>query len=73
MRDGDEYVINGHKWYISGAIRPECKVFIFMGRSNSDPNVHKQQSMIIVPRDAHTSGVGEGHAKQAAVTACHAV
>jgi acyl-CoA dehydrogenase len=52
VREGDEYVINGHKWYISGAIRPECKVLIFMGRSNSDPNVHQQQSMIIVPRDA---------------------
>ena len=51
-RDGDEYVINGHKWYISGAIRPECKVFIFMGRSNPENPVHKQQSMIIVPRDA---------------------
>jgi hypothetical protein len=36
-RDGDEYVINGHKWYISGACRPECKVFIFLGRS--DPKV----------------------------------
>ena len=51
QRDGDEYVINGHKWYISGACRPECKVFIFLGRSGGD-STHKQHSMILVPRDA---------------------
>ena len=51
QRDGDEYVINGHKWYISGACRPECKVFIFLGRSGGDAT-HKQHSMILVPRDA---------------------
>jgi len=50
--DGDDYVINGHKWYISGAIRPECKVFIFLGRNKFDGPIHNQQSMIIVPRDA---------------------
>ena len=51
-RDGDEYVINGHKWYITGACRPECKVFIFLGRSGTSGENHKQHSMILVPRDA---------------------
>merc|ERR1712166_872824 len=54
-RDGDEYVINGHKWYISGACRPECKVFILMGRGKAQgatDSIHKQHSMILVPRDA---------------------
>lgn len=48
----DEYVINGHKWYISGAIRPECKVLITLGKTRFDGPVHTQQSMMIVPRDA---------------------
>jgi len=53
VRDGDEYVINGHKWYISGACRPECKVFIFLGRTRgADGELHKSHSMILVPRDA---------------------
>eukprot|EP00405_Crypthecodinium_cohnii_P016462 CAMPEP_0206452244 /NCGR_PEP_ID=MMETSP0324_2-20121206/19835_1 /ASSEMBLY_ACC=CAM_ASM_000836 /TAXON_ID=2866 /ORGANISM="Crypthecodinium cohnii, Strain Seligo" /LENGTH=454 /DNA_ID=CAMNT_0053922307 /DNA_START=88 /DNA_END=1452 /DNA_ORIENTATION=- len=51
-RDGDEYVINGHKWWITGAIRPECKVFILLGRTSFSGPLHKQQSMILVPRDA---------------------
>jgi acyl-CoA dehydrogenase len=55
-RDGDEYVINGRKWWSSGANDPRCKVFIFMGKSDPDnPDRHKQQSMIVVPRD--TPGV----------------
>ncbi|MBC7501938.1 MAG: acyl-CoA dehydrogenase family protein [Herminiimonas sp.] len=55
-RDGDEYVINGRKWWSSGANDPRCKVFIFMGKTDpSNPNRHQQQSMIIVPRD--TPGV----------------
>jgi acyl-CoA dehydrogenase len=56
VRDGDEYVVNGRKWWSSGANDPRCKVFIFMGKSDPD-NVsrHHQQSMIIVPRD--TKGV----------------
>ncbi|WP_334190518.1 acyl-CoA dehydrogenase family protein [Noviherbaspirillum sp.] len=55
-RDGDEYVINGRKWWSSGANDPRCKVFIFMGKTDPDnPNKHQQQSMIIVPRD--TPGV----------------
>ena len=48
----EEYVINGHKWYISGACRPECKVFIFLGLSNPAAARHRQHSMILVPRDA---------------------
>ena len=55
-RDGDHYVINGRKWWSSGANDPRCKVFIFMGKTDpSNPNRHAQQSMIIVPRD--TAGV----------------
>ena len=55
-RDGDHYVINGRKWWSSGANDPRCKLFIFMGKTDPDhPNRHSQQSMIIVPRD--TSGV----------------
>jgi acyl-CoA dehydrogenase len=56
VRDGDHYVINGRKWWSSGANDPRCKLFIFMGMSNPDhPEVHKRQSMIIVPAD--TPGV----------------
>jgi len=53
VRDGDEYVINGHKWYITGACRPENKIFIFLGRSNSsDKSLHNAHSMILVPRES---------------------
>lgn len=56
VRDGDEYVINGRKWWSSGGNDPRCKIFIFMGKSDPDnPNRHQQQSMILVPRD--TPGV----------------
>ncbi|PWR22041.1 acyl-CoA dehydrogenase family protein [Zavarzinia compransoris] len=52
-RDGDHYVVNGRKWWSSGANDPRCKVFIFMGKTDpGNPNRHAQQSMIIVPRDA---------------------
>ncbi|MEV7094915.1 acyl-CoA dehydrogenase family protein [Amycolatopsis sp. NPDC051045] len=51
-RDGDEYVINGRKWYISGAMNPACKIFIVMGKTDPDAAPHQQQSMILVPRDA---------------------
>ena len=55
-REGDEYVINGRKWWSSGAMDPRCKVFIFMGQSDPDnPDRHQRQSMIVVPRD--TAGV----------------
>jgi acyl-CoA dehydrogenase len=51
-RDGDEYVINGRKWWSSGAGDPRCKVFIVMGKTNPDADVHSQQSMVVVPADA---------------------
>ncbi|MBX3641548.1 MAG: acyl-CoA dehydrogenase family protein [Rubrivivax sp.] len=52
-RDGDEYVINGHKWYTTNATDPRCKIAIFMGKTDPDnPDRHKQQSMILVPMDA---------------------
>ncbi|MDM0013166.1 acyl-CoA dehydrogenase family protein [Variovorax sp. J22P168] len=51
-RQGDEYVINGRKWWISGAADPRCKVFITMGKSEPDAPKHSQQSMVIVPADA---------------------
>jgi acyl-CoA dehydrogenase len=55
-RDGDDYILNGRKWWTSGANDPRCKILIFMGKSNPDhPNRHQQQSMILVPID--TPGV----------------
>jgi acyl-CoA dehydrogenase len=50
-RDGDSYVINGRKWWISGAGDPRCKVFIVMGKSDPQAPKHQQQSMIVVPSD----------------------
>jgi acyl-CoA dehydrogenase len=50
-RDGDSYVINGRKWYISGAMNPRCAVFIVMGKTDPDAERHRQQSQILVPRD----------------------
>ena len=52
VRDGDRYVINGHKWWSSGAGDPRCKVAIFMGKTDPAAPKHKQQSMIVVPMDA---------------------
>jgi alkylation response protein AidB-like acyl-CoA dehydrogenase len=52
VRDGDEYVINGHKWWSSGAGDPRCKIAIFMGKTDLTAPLHKQQSMILVPMDA---------------------
>ncbi|PID21815.1 acyl-CoA dehydrogenase [Sporosarcina sp. P3] len=52
VRDGDEYVINGRKWWTSGAGDPRCKVMIFMGKSDPNAAKHEQQSMILVPMDA---------------------
>jgi len=54
-RDGDEYVVNGRKWWSSGAMNPDCEIFIVMGRTAWDGDRHRQQSMILVPRD--TAGV----------------
>ena len=50
-RQGDEYVINGHKWWISGAGDPRCAVFITMGKSDPDAPRHSQQSMVLIPAD----------------------
>lgn len=55
VRDGENYVINGRKWWSSGAMNPNCKVFIVMGKTNPNAPRHLQQSMIIVPKD--TAGV----------------
>ncbi|HYA17343.1 MAG TPA: acyl-CoA dehydrogenase family protein [Bryobacteraceae bacterium] len=52
VRDGDEYVINGLKWWSSGAGDPRCKVSIFMGKTDPAAPKHRQQSMIVVPMDA---------------------
>ncbi len=56
VRDGDEYVINGLKWYTTNATDPRCKIAIFMGKTDpANPDRHKQQSMVLVPMD--TPGV----------------
>ena len=55
VRDGDQYVINGRKWWTSGAGDPRCKILIFMGKTDPTGPKHKQQSMILVPLD--TAGV----------------
>lgn len=52
IRDGDDYVINGRKWWISGAGDPRCAVYIVMGKSDPSAPKHSQQSMILVPADA---------------------
>jgi len=52
VRSGDEYIINGRKWWSSGAGDPRCKIAIFMGKSDPTAAAHKQQSMILVPLDA---------------------
>jgi acyl-CoA dehydrogenase len=52
VRDGNEYVINGRKWWASGAGDPRCKIAIFMGKTDPSAPLHKQQSMILVPIDA---------------------
>ena len=54
-RDGDHYVVNGLKWWASGAADARCKIFIFMGKSDPDAARHKQHSMVLVPID--TPGV----------------
>ncbi len=51
-RDGDEYVLNGRKWYTSGILDPDCKLIIFMGKSDPDAPTYRQQSMVLVPADA---------------------
>jgi acyl-CoA dehydrogenase len=55
VRDGDHYVINGRKWWSSGAMSPRCQILIVMGKTDPDADRHAQQSMVLVPRD--TPGV----------------
>jgi len=75
-RDGDLYVINGRKWWSSGAMDPRCEIFIVMGKSDPNADRHRQQSQILVPRDTpginikrgmhvfgYTDGTHGGHAE----------
>jgi acyl-CoA dehydrogenase len=75
-RDGDAYVVNGRKWWSSGAMDPNCKIFIVMGKTDPGAERHRQQSMILVPRDTpgvsvlrgmhvfgYTDGTHGGHAE----------
>src|SRR5262249_50681790 len=55
VREADAYVINGRKWWSSGAGDPRCRIFIFMGKTDPAAPRHQQQSMILVPRD--TAGI----------------
>ncbi len=52
VRDGDHYILNGRKWWSSGAMDPRCKLFIFMGKNDPSAPRHLQQSMVLVPREA---------------------
>jgi acyl-CoA dehydrogenase len=76
MRDGDQYVINGRKWWSSGAMDERCEILIVMGKTDPDGPRHRQQSMILVPRDTpgvtihrgmhvfgYTDGTHGGHAE----------
>ncbi|MGW2873450.1 acyl-CoA dehydrogenase family protein [Kitasatospora sp. NPDC001225] len=54
-RDGDAYVVNGRKWYITGAMNPDCRILIVMGKTDPAAEPHRRQSMLLVPRD--TPGV----------------
>ena len=51
-RNGNDYIVNGRKWWISGAGDPRCKIYIVMGKTDLNASVHSQQSMILVPSDA---------------------
>src|SRR5215471_1763367 len=76
VRDGDVYVINGRKWWSSGAMDARCQILIVMGKTNPDADRHRQQSQILVPRDTpgvqiergmnvfgYTDGTHGGHAE----------
>jgi acyl-CoA dehydrogenase len=51
VRDGDEYVLNGRKWWTTGGMNPNCRIFIVMGKTDPSASRHRQQSMVLVPRD----------------------
>lgn len=51
VRDGDDYVINGVKWWTTGAMNPDCAIFIVMGKTDPEAHRHRQQSQVLVPRD----------------------
>jgi acyl-CoA dehydrogenase len=59
-RDGGEYVINGRKWFISGAMNPRCQIFIVMGKTDPDGEPNRQQSMVLVPRDTPGMDIKRG-------------
>jgi acyl-CoA dehydrogenase len=60
VRDGDDYVINGRKWWITGAMNPDAAVFIVMGKTDPTATRHRQQSQILVPRDSAGVSVTRG-------------
>jgi acyl-CoA dehydrogenase len=60
VRDGDVYVINGRKWWSSGAMDPRCQILILMGKTNPDADRHRQQSQILVPRDTEGVNIERG-------------
>ncbi|MFK3980509.1 acyl-CoA dehydrogenase family protein [Micromonospora sp. NPDC050397] len=75
-RKGDEYVVNGRKWWSSGAMDPRCEIFVVMGKTDPEADLHRQQSMILVPRNTpgvtvrrgmtvfgYTDGAHGGHAE----------
>jgi acyl-CoA dehydrogenase len=75
-RDGDEYVLNGRKWWSTGALAPECRIFIVMGVTDPDAERYRRQSMVLVPKDTpgvdvvrglsvfgYTDGAHGGHAE----------
>lgn len=75
-RDGDAYVVDGHKWWISGAMNPRAEVFLVVGQTDPDAEPHRRQSVLLVPRDApgvevrrstqvfgFTDSAGGGHAE----------
>ncbi|MFU8854597.1 acyl-CoA dehydrogenase family protein [Micromonospora sp. SL1-18] len=60
IRDGDSYVVNGRKWWSSGAMDPRCEIFVVMGKTDPGAERHRQQSMILVPRDTPGVAVRRG-------------